>query len=81
MHPHTGSRAAVLDRVTPPEPGLVPAEASRPRGSRAGTWVLALAAYLVVQGSQLALVRHWAPRFFWFDDSQAQFGPMTWWLG
>lgn len=81
MHPHSGSRAAVLDRATPPEPGRAPAGAPRPRGPHAGTWVLALAAYLLVQGSQLLLVRRWAPRFFWFDDSQAQFGPMTWWLG
>ncbi|WP_336027920.1 hypothetical protein [Geodermatophilus sp. FMUSA9-8] len=81
MNADTGSRAAVLDRETPPVPDRTPGEARAPRGSRAGTWVLALAAYLVAQGLQLLLVRHWAPRFFWFDDSQAQFGPMTWWLG
>ncbi len=81
MNPDTGSRAAVLDRATPPEPAPVPVVTQTARGSRAGTWVLSLAAYLVVQVLQLLLVRHWAPRFFWFDDSQAQFGPMTWWLG
>jgi hypothetical protein len=81
MNAHTGSHAAVLDRTLPPVPARTPAAEPAVRGSRAGAWVLALAAYLVAQGLQLLLVRRWAPRFFWFDDSQAQFGPMTWWLG
>lgn len=59
--------------------GDVPEVAARPVPARA--WALSLLAYVLAQGAQLALVRHWAPRFFWFDDSQAQFGPMTWWLG
>jgi hypothetical protein len=73
---------AVLDRAhvtpTPSHDAGGPATVA-PRGAR--RWALALLAYLVVQGLQLAVVHRWAPRFFWFDDSQAQFGPMTWWLG
>src|SRR3954453_7206372 len=82
MTASTGSRAAVPDRepeprVDPSAPAGAPSRARR----RVGGIALAFGAYLFVQCLQLLLVRHWAPRFFWFDDSQAQFGPMTWWLG
>ncbi len=42
---------------------------------------VALAAYLILQVGQLLVLRVLAPRFFWLDDSQGQFGPMWWWLG
>jgi hypothetical protein len=81
MTTHTGSRAAVIERDLPSVRDHSLAEPSRRRTPAAGAWVLALTGYVLVQGLQLLLVHHWAPRFFWLDDSQAQFGPMTWWLG
>jgi len=53
------------------------APAPNPTRSVAAT----LLAYLVVQGCQLGALFLLAPRFFWLDDSQTQFGPMAWWLG
>ena len=44
-------------------------------------WLGGYLLYLVVQCSQLGVLYLLAPRFFWLDDSQAQFGPMAWWLG
>ena len=38
-------------------------------------------AYVVLQLAQLAALHRLDPRFFWLDDAQAQFGPMTWWMG
>ncbi|MGY1715082.1 hypothetical protein ACI78R_11540 [Geodermatophilus sp. SYSU D01106] len=35
----------------------------------------------MVQIAQIAVLHRLVPRFFWLDDSQAQFGPMAWWLG
>ncbi|GAB3357472.1 hypothetical protein [Modestobacter lapidis] len=82
MTPGTGSHAAVLDRAhVSPTGSRTAEETATGAGRGAGRWALALLAYLLVQGLQLAVVHRWAPRFFWFDDSQAQFGPMTWWLG
>ncbi|WP_158437819.1 GtrA family protein [Naasia lichenicola] len=43
--------------------------------------ITAYAVYLPLQIAVLALMRAIAPRFFWFDDSEAQFGPAWWWLG
>jgi len=80
MTTETGSHAALLEG----EPrGAAAGGASlvRERSDRLRRWGPALVAYLLVQGVQLLLVRHLAPRFFWFDDSQGQFGPMAWWLG
>ncbi|RBY96442.1 hypothetical protein DQ237_07245 [Blastococcus sp. TF02-8] len=37
--------------------------------------------YLAAQLAQLIVLHRLVPRFFWLDDSQAQFGPMAWWLG
>ena len=79
MTTETGSHAALLDGE--PRDGADGASLVRERSDRLRRWGLALVAYLVVQGAQLLLVRHLAPRFFWFDDSQGQFGPMAWWLG
>ncbi|MGY1623518.1 hypothetical protein ACI789_15080 [Geodermatophilus sp. SYSU D00965] len=70
-------------------PGLEPADGrSRDRGagaggrlSPAGATALAFLGYLVLQLGQLLVLSRLAPRFFWFDDSQAQFGPMLWWMG
>jgi hypothetical protein len=67
-------------------------ESAPTAGPRRGRWTrsgsspatvtaLALGGYLVLQLAQLALLRTTAPRFFWLDDSQGQFGPMWWWLG
>jgi hypothetical protein len=68
-------------------PGLEPA-GDRSRDRRAGGRVspaaataLAFLGYLVLQVGQLLVLSRLAPRFFWFDDSQAQFGPMLWWMG
>ncbi|WP_113798642.1 hypothetical protein [Blastococcus sp. TF02-8] len=36
---------------------------------------------VAVQVLQLLALRALDPRFFWLDDSQAQFGPTAWWLG
>ncbi len=44
-------------------------------------WPLAYLAYFVAQCFQLWALFALAPRFFWLDDSQRQFGPMLWWLG
>ena len=44
-------------------------------------WVTPYVAYGLLQGLQLAVLFKLAPRFFWFDDSHRQFGPMAWWLG
>jgi len=37
--------------------------------------------YLLVQLVQLAVLHRLVPRFFFLDDSQAQFSSMAWWLG
>lgn len=58
----------------PREP--VPARASSTR-QRSLTYV----SYVVLQLLQLVLLLRAAPRLFWYDDAQAQFGPMLWWLG
>jgi hypothetical protein len=50
-------------------------------GAAAFAGVATYAGYLVLQVAQLLLLRRLAPRFFWLDDSQGQFGPMIWWLG
>ncbi|MGY1917064.1 hypothetical protein [Blastococcus sp. SYSU DS0973] len=41
----------------------------------------AFGAYLGVQLVLLAVLRAAVPRFFWIDDAQIQFTPMSWWLG
>ncbi|RZU33035.1 hypothetical protein [Blastococcus saxobsidens] len=41
----------------------------------------AFGAYLGVQVALLAVLRVLVPRFFWIDDAQIQFTPMSWWLG
>ncbi len=41
----------------------------------------ALAAYLLAQSALLAGLHVVVPRFFWLDDAQIQFTPMSWWLG
>lgn len=41
----------------------------------------AVAGYAVLQGLVLAALARVAPRFFYLDDSLAQFLPMMWWLG
>ena len=55
------------------------APARRPRPARAA--VAATAAYLGLQGLILLALARTAPRFFYLDDSLAQFLPMMWWLG
>ncbi|TWH74209.1 hypothetical protein JD78_02744 [Modestobacter roseus] len=78
----TGSQAAVLQRAHEAPAGAQGSGALVTGSGRpALRWLGPLLAYLLVAGLQLLLVRRWAPRFFWFDDSQAQFGPMAWWLG
>jgi hypothetical protein len=52
---------------------------SRPWGRRPGMW--AFGVYVGVQLALLAVLRAVAPRFFWLDDAQIQFTPMSWWLG
>lgn len=52
-----------------------------PAGPTARRWRWAVAAYLAAQSLQLWILLAMAPRFFWLDDSQRQFGPMAWWLG
>ncbi|MGY1748059.1 hypothetical protein [Modestobacter sp. SYSU DS0511] len=55
-----------------------------PGRRRTAEWLLGAATYgghLVVQVVQLLVLHQLAPRFFWLDDSQSQFGPMTWWMG
>ncbi|MCW2675521.1 MAG: hypothetical protein JWR70_561 [Modestobacter sp.] len=79
-------------QMTDPRGGVTGATAATDAGGRSGRWgshrlpgpvlgLLTLGAYVVLQVAQLLLLRRLAPRFFWFDDSQAQFGPMTWWMG
>lgn len=43
--------------------------------------VVPYAVYAVAQLLQVAVLHSLVPRFFWLDDSQAQFGSMAWWLG
>ncbi|WP_158657660.1 hypothetical protein [Blastococcus saxobsidens] len=57
--------------------GVVAGHRLSGRGASLGTY----AAYLVLQMLQLFVLSRLAPRFFWLDDSQGQFGPMLWWLG
>lgn len=57
--------------------GVVPARRRSPVGVLAVTY----AVYLVLQLLQLFVLSRLAPRFFWLDDSQGQFGPMLWWMG
>ncbi|MCF6736808.1 hypothetical protein [Blastococcus sp. KM273129] len=69
----------------PARPPVQPASgASAPeaaRRSRPGGALGAYAAYLLLQLLQLLVLARLAPRFFWLDDSQGQFGPMLWWMG
>ncbi|MGY1843127.1 hypothetical protein [Modestobacter sp. SYSU DS0875] len=50
-----------------------------PQWRRPGLW--AFPVYLLLQVAQLLVLRAVAPRFFWLDDAQLQFTPMSWWLG
>ena len=65
-----------------PPPG---APAPRPAGPSAASRILPVVAtygaYLVLQVLQLLWLRRYDPRFFWLGDSQAQFGPVAWWMG
>ncbi|MGY1662211.1 hypothetical protein ACI78Q_13420 [Geodermatophilus sp. SYSU D00705] len=62
--------------ATPPE-GAPPV-----RRHRSGRTVLtAVVSYLALQGLVLLALARTAPRFFYLDDSLAQFLPMMWWLG
>ncbi len=51
------------------------------RGGGARRALVALGSYLGLQLVVLAVLARVAPRFFYVDDSLAQFLPMTWWLG
>ncbi|MCF6509405.1 hypothetical protein E9549_18640 [Blastococcus sp. MG754426] len=53
--------------------------ARRPWARRPALW--AFGTYLGVQVALLAVLRAAVPRFFWIDDAQIQFAPMSWWLG
>jgi hypothetical protein len=68
--------ATLGGRVAPP---TGPAPGGRP--ARPPAAILTYGGYVLLQLLQLAVLNRLAPRFFWFDDSQAQFGPMMWWLG
>ncbi len=57
-----------------------PATGPRDRLAR-WRWTLPFLAYWCVQVAQVAVLHRLVPRFFWLDDSQAQFGSMFWWLG
>jgi hypothetical protein len=57
--------------------GAGPTRRRSPLGLLAATY----GAYLVLQVLQLFVLSRLAPRFFWLDDSQGQFGPMLWWMG
>lgn len=46
-----------------------------------GDALTAIAAYVGLQGLVLFVLGRTAPRFFYLDDSLAQFLPMMWWLG
>lgn len=61
--------------AAPPAPSAGGAE----RGAR--RWLAPGALYLVLQSVQVVVLHELAPRFFWLDDSQRQFGPMAWWMG
>ncbi len=37
--------------------------------------------FLAVHAVLTVILHHLVPRFFWLDDSQAQFGSTAWWLG
>ena len=56
---------------------------ARPVPSWSWSWSRAFPylGYSVLQVAQLAVLHRLAPRFFWLDDSQAQFAPMVWWMG
>ncbi|MGY1917070.1 hypothetical protein [Blastococcus sp. SYSU DS0973] len=72
-----------LGRPAPaPAPGAHPSGvvAAR-RRSRTRPALVTYAAYLLLQLLQLFVLSRLAPRFFWLDDSQGQFGPMLWWMG
>jgi hypothetical protein len=63
----------------PTAPSTATGEPGRRSSLRSGLW--AVPVYFVVQLALLAGLRAVAPRFFWFDDAQIQFTPMSWWLG
>ncbi|GAB4080392.1 hypothetical protein GCU67_18080 [Modestobacter muralis] len=62
-------------------PSVAAAGPAAPWRDRVLTGVGVYAGYVVLQVLQLFVLSRLAPRFFWYDDAQAQFGPMTWWLG
>ncbi|SET77928.1 YfhO family protein [Geodermatophilus poikilotrophus] len=66
------------DAPTAERPAEVPVRRRREGVRRV---LAALAGYLVLQGLVLAALGRVAPRFFYYDDSLAQFLPMMWWLG
>jgi hypothetical protein len=72
-------------RVRPSRQVGVRTEASGDRSAAASVWdrpgLWAIPLYLVLQAVQLGVLRRAAPHFFWLDDAQIQFTPMTWWLG
>lgn len=73
------SATAALLRAEDVETRSVPRV--RPFRSGGRTTLLCLLSLWVLQAVQV-LFLHWRdPRFFWLDDSQAQFGPTAWWAG
>jgi hypothetical protein len=68
-----GAHASAVDATA----GSTTTRRSRNRWSGVATY----GGYGVLQLLQLYVLHLLAPRFFWFDDSQTQFGPMAWWMG
>lgn len=57
-------------------------EIPHPRpAARPSRYVGPTVALVTLQVLQVVVLHALDPRFFWLDDSQAQFGPTSWWLG
>lgn len=75
-----GATRARQQRMLPSRPVGSPRPARRRPWERSpGAW--AFGTYLGLQLALLAVLRAAVPRFFWIDDAQIQFTPMSWWLG
>ncbi|MGY1715106.1 hypothetical protein ACI78R_11660 [Geodermatophilus sp. SYSU D01106] len=73
--------AHIVEDAPPASVAEVEPTAPTGRFRRARVELLTWGAYVVAQVAQLAALRSLDARFFWLDDAQSQFGPMTWWLG
>ena len=80
-HTQQLGRPGLRPASAPPSGARASEAAPTRRRSLAGPMLVTYAAYLVLQVLQLFVLSRLAPRFFWLDDSQGQFGPMLWWMG